>query len=150
MTEEDFVADDGSVQHTGKANPLAQAWADLMTAKYDELSAAEIVFGQLRNLMDLCVIAALIERKQLRARADCQLSLLTRSDSALMTDSWNPAKEIATQCSFIKKGRNYIITASGGVEISSWRVIEKTRTDAGTARQRQQATPPATTSWWWN
>ncbi len=150
MTEQDFLTADGSLQHTGKADPVAQQWADLMTQRYEDLADVDLVFGQLRNLMDLCVIGALIQREQLLEKADCPLPLLTRPDSELMTEAWIAAKTVATQCSFVKKRRNYVITASGGVRISSWRVIERTRTGAEVGRTRQRATAPAQSAWWWN
>jgi len=56
MTEEDYLTASGAREHTGKANPAAQHWADLMTAKYDELSVADPIFGQLRNCMELAVV----------------------------------------------------------------------------------------------
>jgi hypothetical protein len=40
-----------------------------MTAKYEELSQKEAVFGQLRNCMDLAVIAALIVKERLPEKA---------------------------------------------------------------------------------
>lgn len=150
MTQDDFVAATGVVRRPGKVDPLAQQWADLMTQNYEPLSKEIMVFGQLRNLMDLAVIAALIEQEQLLSVANCQLPVLMRPDSELMTDGWNPAKTVATQCSFIKKGSNYVITASGGVDINSWQVIQKTVKDARVAETRQQASPPATTKWRWD
>ena len=58
MTEDEVIAQ-GKVAGTGKTSDAAQKWADNMTDKYDELSVAEPVFGELRNVMDLCVISAL-------------------------------------------------------------------------------------------
>ena len=60
MTEEDFVAANGSRERSGKASPLARKWADNMTAHYDELAGKNVVFGQLRNCIDLAVVSALI------------------------------------------------------------------------------------------
>ena len=150
MTEADIIAADGSVQHTGKADPLGQKWADLMTENYDALSRADIVFGQLRNLMDLCVIAALIEHEQLAVKADCPLPMLMSENSRLMTETWNPAKTVATECSVGKKGRQFIITASGGVQIESWQVIQNVRTDSQVQQARLQAVPSASSDWCWN
>ncbi len=44
-----------------KGDPIAKKWADNFTSKLDELSVKDPVFGQLRNVMDLCVVAAIIE-----------------------------------------------------------------------------------------
>jgi hypothetical protein len=149
MTEADVIAVDGSIQHTGKADPLAQQWADLMTDNYDELSRVDVVFGQLRNLMDLCVVAAVMEREQLLAKANCPLPVLTSSTSELVTEGWNSAKTVATQCSFVRKGRNYLITASGGIKISAWEVLQNTRTDAQLDQTRQRAAAALATATWW-
>ena len=74
---EDEVVTSGNVAGTGKANPIAQKWADLMTEHYDELSLRESAFGELRNVMDLCVVAALIAKENLLQKAGCSLPTLT-------------------------------------------------------------------------
>jgi hypothetical protein len=150
MTEDSLIRAGGQVQRTDEVDPLAQKWADLLTANYEALSKEEIVFGQLRNLMDLSVIAALIQREQLLDKAGCQLPLLTQSDSELMTEAWNPAKTVATQCSVVKKGRSFVVTASGGVDVDSWRVIEKTQEDPQVGETRQKAAPQAASQWVWD
>ena len=127
MTEMDFVAADGSRQGTGKASGLAQKWADTMTDNYEELSKTSPVFGQLRNLMDLSVIAAVIDKHRLAEKANCDLSALTKSD--LVLGSWNTPKTVSTQCSVTKRGREYLVTASGGVQIESWQVADKSKVD---------------------
>ena len=150
MTEDEFVTAEG-VEGTGQANKAAQRWADLLTENYDSLSAEDVVFAELRNLMDLSVVAALIEKEQLIDKAGCSLSLLTDTDNLLTTDSWNPPKTIATQASIVKKGRSYILTASGGVQIESWRVASQSESSDETEQVR--ATSAAATdndAWWWN
>jgi len=128
MTESDFVAEDGSRTATGKRSDLAQKWADTMTMNYTKLSSKSPVFGQLRNIMDLSVIAAVIDKHDLAERAGCDLSGLTKSDATL--GAWNAPKTVATQCSVTKRGRDYLITASGGVQIESWQVADKSEVDA--------------------
>ena len=150
MTEDSFIAQDGSFKQSGKQNPVAKKWATLMSKHYGELSEERAVFGQLRNVMDLCVVAALIEKNGLQEKANCNLPLITQSDSDFMTETWNAPKHIATQCSFIKKGKNYIITASGGVQIESWKVAETTEVNPAIAHERKSATAQEGSTWWWN
>ena len=50
---------------TGQQDAIAKQWADLMTEKYVELAQKEAVFAELQNVMDLCVVAALIQREDL-------------------------------------------------------------------------------------
>ena len=147
MTEDDFVSADGARQTTGRKSDLAQKWADTMTAHYDQLSTKEPIFGQLRNLMDLCVMAAVIDKNGLVEIAGCDLSPLTRSDSDVVLTAWNPPKTVATQCSFTKRGREYLITASGGVQIESWRVADRERIDDRVKRVYRKAS--TTSDNWW-
>ena len=135
----------------GKKDDIAQRWADLMTEHYSELSVKDPVFGELRNLMDLCVIAALIKKERLLEKADMALPLINDSSSMLMIDSWNPPKKVATQASATKKGRNWVITASGGVLVDSWAVADETVLDQATGKVRSEAARPADRKqWWWN
>ena len=65
LTEDEVVAVDGTVQGTGQADPIAKQWADLLTEHYTALAAKDPTLAQLRNLMDLCVVAAVIKREDL-------------------------------------------------------------------------------------
>jgi hypothetical protein len=149
LTEDETVSVDGEVKQLGRTSVPAKQWADLMTERYEELARAEPVFAELRNLMDLCVVSAIIERHGLRAQAGCELPMLCQADGGAVPATWNTPKAIATQCSFVKRGSNYIITASGGVQIESWNVAAQSEVDVHINALRQHAAS-ATSSWWWN
>ena len=87
------------------------------------------MFAALRNLMDMCVVAALIEREDFEGRSGCDLSLLNSTDSRLQVGNLEIPRTIATEASTIKKGRQHVITASGGVELDPWPMIRKTQID---------------------
>ncbi|MCA9208752.1 MAG: DUF1598 domain-containing protein, partial [Planctomycetales bacterium] len=129
-TEESFLTKDGQVAGTGKTSGPAKDWADAMTTHYDELSRVDGVFGELRNLMDMCVVAALIEKHGLLAKAGCSLPLLMNEDSELAYEKWHAPKLVAPHCSFVRSRNGWTITASGGVQIESWQVAENTQTSA--------------------
>lgn len=148
LTEDEVIAN-GKVAGTGKANPVAQKWADTMTAKFDELSIQEPVFGDLRNLMDMCVISAVIAKEGLLSKANLSLPLLMDNASKLTVTEWDAPKTVDTQCSATKRGREFIITASGGVEINSWAVADKTVENAAVAAIREQAAPQAGSGLTW-
>jgi hypothetical protein len=147
LTEDEFVAEDGTVKQTGRRSAAAERFAKAMTEKYGDLSAAEPVFGELRNLMDLCVAAAVIARHDLAATAGCDLPMLLQKEGGANTQTWNAPKSVATQCNYVKKGRQYVITASGGVQIESWQANQQV--DARVAEVRQRSAS-MTSNWWWN
>lgn len=148
---EDEVADaQGRVTGTGSANSIAQKWADLMTEHYDELAAKEPAFGDLRNVMDMCVIAALIAKEQLLTKANCELTTLVGTTSKLGVLPLNSPKTVDSMCSSVKKG-DELIVMSGGVLIASWQAADKTELRPAVGEARQHAKPAvAPGQAWWN
>ena len=69
LTEQEFLNDAGQKQRTGQADPTAQKWADTFTEKFDELAREDSSFGQLRNVMDLAVVGALLVKEGLLERS---------------------------------------------------------------------------------
>lgn len=155
LTEDSYVAEANGVRASGKSSPAAEKWAQMMTEKYPALSVEFPIFGELRNLMDLAVVGALIAKEGLLQKADLQLPILMGTEKLIEVDNDLPApKTVATQASVLKKGRNWIISASGGIEISSWHVVDNNTVAEGKVREalaqaREETLPPAD-SWWWD
>jgi hypothetical protein len=149
MTEDTIFANDGTAQQTGKASASAQRWADQMTKKYDELSVAYPIFGELRNVMDMAVIGALIVKENLREKASLDMSVLLNDRQIASTDDYPAPKKAPTVVTADKKGGRWVITASGGVEINSWKVADKIETAKTLAPVRQSAGHTGA-KWWWN
>jgi len=150
LAEDEIVDDQGRVTGTGNANSIAQKWADLMTEHYDELSLKEPSFGELRNVMDMCVIAALIAKEQLLLKANCQLPTLMGTSGELKTMSINAPKKVDSFCSSVKRGDSLIVM-SGGVQIASWQVADRTELRPAVAQVREKAKPAsASAQAWWN
>lgn len=149
MTEDDFLAADGSRKQSGKASPVAQKWADNMTARYEELSVKEPIFGELRNCMDLAVIAALLVKENLPARANCSLGILLNGSDLQATSFHSPA-QVDTKASFIETKNSYIISASGGVLIDSWGAAGRRESSEALAPLHAEAAQNRGDAWWWN
>jgi len=154
LTEDEFVNNsEGTVRGTGKVSGPAQKWSEQFTAKFDELAVKEPAFGDLRNVMDMCVIAALFHKEQLPAKAKCDLAELTTSAGKTLLGEGTALKKVPTQSSALKKGTNWIITASGGVSINSWEAADKSEVLPAVAATREKAKPvaaAASDSLWWN
>ncbi len=80
MTEQDIVAADGTVKGAGTIDKLAQLWATKMTESFNELSREMPVFADLRNIMDLTVVATLITQERLAERAGLDLGGFERTN----------------------------------------------------------------------
>ena len=146
LTEEEVITN-GEKQRASHANPLAKKWADNMTAHYDELSTKDSIFGQLRNCMDMAVVAALISKENLNEKSGWSMSLLLNPD--LLVESYNAPHQVDSQASVVQKGTNWIMSASGGVQINPWQLLDNSQPspELGPLRTKSAA---RNTAWWWN
>ncbi len=148
MTEESRFDKDGKRTLTGKKNAFATKWADSMTEKFEELSQKEPSFRELRNVMDMSVIAAIIDRENLLEKAQLEIpAILGQSD--LQTPSWNVPQKVPTQCSYIHSGKAWLISASGGVQLDPWGVAQNEEVVPQLNEMAQHKSAGAT-QWWWN
>lgn len=149
LTEEEFVDSAGVRSSAARKNKLAQKWSDLFTRKYDELCSHNAAFGDLRNVMDLNIIATLIAAHQMEQTAGLDLSLLSQDSEKLQTPEWHAPKMVPPQCSFVRGRAGWTVSASGGVEINPWRVVkEQSKTDDSVKLVHEKAGQNA--HWWWN
>lgn len=145
---EDQVADaSGQKKSTGKTDARAQKWADLMTTHYDELSKQDPIFGQLRNCIDLAVLAALIHKESLAEKAGFSMPLLLSSE--LPVESYHAPKQVHSQASAVAKGGAWVLSVSGGVMINPWQPVAKPVPSAELGAARDKAAAPGN-HWWWN
>lgn len=144
LTEQDFLNSAGQKQHSGKADPTAQKWADTFTNKFEELAREDSSFGQLRNVMDLAVVGALMVKERLTDKSGLQAPNLMGEQPL---DVYPAPRSVASQASFVKAGHNWVVSVSGGVQIFPWQVADRTEVSKELSSARQQ--PPATSNWYW-
>ena len=138
LTEDEITENDGTRKGNGKANPVAAKWANIFTSKIDDLIVADPVFGELRSIMDLSVVAAAIRTHNLENLAQCDLSGLR--NTALQNEEADQASSVAPQtvepqCSFVRAGSSWIVTASGGVLIDPWSTVSEPQAAGKAAAQ---------------
>lgn len=149
MTEDSYLAEDGTLTRTEDSNPAALDWAERFTSHYGEIAAKTPVFAELRNLMDLAIVAALIRDPQMQDRIGHDFPLFA-NEAALPVSSYNVPQTVASQSSFVRKGTQYVISVSGGVDLSPGAVLNEAKLDAAVLKDRQQALGTAGTNWWWD
>jgi Protein of unknown function (DUF1598) len=148
-TAEDTFDAAGQRTTTAKGSPLAQKWADNMTARYEELAAKEPVFAELRNCIDLAVVSALILKENLVERAGCKITALL-NEKELPVGEYTVPKQVDSKATAVKKGRNWVIQASGGVMIQPWEIVQTAQTSEKVSPVRSKAVAQRKTAWWWN
>ncbi len=148
LTEDTVFAADGSKSQAGKSSPAAQKWADMMTDKYPQLAQKEPVFAELENMMDLAVVGALIFKEKLAEKSGYSLPLLLNSQQ-LPNETYQAVKHTDSVASLLRKGSNWVISASGGVQIDSWKLASRLQTEPKLAELRKPRAADAK-QWWWD
>lgn len=145
LTEESYVEASGDKAASGKKNSTAEKWAATMTEKYEELAEHDSSFGQLRNIMDLAVVGALIEKERLLDVAGLTLPRLMAEEPQ---DRYPAARQTPARVSALKKGREWVISASGGVEMLPWHIASETETVEAVGAVREELTADVQEFWW--
>jgi hypothetical protein len=138
LTESDVAGREGVKRGAAGQDATAARWCESMTAKYDALAAKQPVFAELVNCVDLAVVAALIRGRQLDKRAGLDLGVLIDAER-LPLPTYDVPESVPTVASGIKKGRNWVLSASGGVKFQPWQFAAATKEDPGLDASRQTA-----------
>ena len=120
----------------------------MMTDHYEELALAEPIFGQLRNCMDLAVVGR--PAGQRGPAAEGQLQPGRAHGRRAVEGGRVPApQQVDTQASMVKRGTNWVISASGGVQINSWQAVgnQQPGEQLRGVRGKVGARPG---NWWWD
>ncbi len=150
LTEEDIVAKDGSVTSNGRKDPMAEKWANTMTDNYDALSKERPIFRDLRNAMDFAVVATLITQEQLDQRSGIDLNVLRGKDSQIEMPRFDLPRSLEPQCSFVHGMAGWTVTASGGVNINAFAVVENQVEQADLQSLASVRKSDDSARWWWN
>ncbi|MFM8734034.1 MAG: DUF1598 domain-containing protein [Pirellulales bacterium] len=144
LTESDVAGKEGVARGAAPADATAVKWCAAMTANYEALAAKQPIFAELANCVDLAVVAALIRGRQLDARAGCDLAALVDPAAAPLPRYDVPAS-VPTVATGVKKGTNWVLSASGGVKFQPWQLAAKTADspEAATARAAALEARPA-------
>ncbi len=151
LTEADAFAEGTIGRGRGGVDKIAQRWCDTMTEHYEALAAKQPVFAELVNCVDLAVVAALIRGRQLDARAGLDLGPLLDANRLALPTYEAPAA-VPTVANGIRKGRMWVLSASGGVQFQPWQFAANVADAAtvGAARRDALAARPDTGGCWWD
>lgn len=139
----------GRIVAHDEIDPLAQQWADDMTAQFDQLAIAEPVFDQLRDCMGLALVAAVLTSGDLLTQVNLELPLLL-DDAYLQLAPRQVPKTVASEASAVKVGRTWVVSVAGGVDLDVPRVVNAAEVQVDVGEVRKHASPQYTDSWWWD
>jgi hypothetical protein len=153
-TEDLAIGPDGRlVDRGGKAGAAAQAFAGAFTAKYPQIADTSPVFAQLRNGIDLLVLAAFMRREGWQTAIAWDAAGL-RDERTVATETLPPPRRMPCAVNVVWKGR-VLLAPAGGVSIAADELIAADRVSVAPAgvledRRATLGPRPAGERWWWD
>ncbi len=152
--EDELVASSGQRTIVGQGNKASQAFVQAFTKVYSELADKSAVYAELRNLIDLSVMAAYIQQHDFYNKANWKMDVLG-DENAITTENDNAPKQVASAVNAIWKGNRLLTPIGGGVEISPLmalapeKVLEDKDGKVSEARDKVKI-ELAKGRWWWD
>ncbi|MAG92629.1 MAG: hypothetical protein CMJ48_02590 [Planctomycetaceae bacterium] len=158
MSQQEFVDAAGNRSNANFTKVSTQRFAKLFTQSFPELAERVPLFGELANLVDLAVLAALIDKEQIGEKTNWSMALFLDAQRAPIQTAEVP-KQVASLVALksLKGGRSIIGLVGGGVTINPRRTLRDSEFSAdesealGTVRKESASTRvPQEHPWWWD
>ncbi len=153
--EQELVSNDGSRSGSRYIDRASQAFVGSFTRKYNEIARKSPVFGQLRNLVDMAIAAAYLQKYDYYGKADWDIPVFG-SESVLPIELYPAPTHVASAVNVVWKGNTLMTPIGGGVNIQAAQaltrsnLIEDTDGDLAEAHKAIDINGLPAASWWWD
>ncbi len=156
LSQNEFANSSGERFTASTTLQTTEAWAKLFTEKFPQLAEESPVFAELQNLIDWCLIVALIDRERLTEKVNWTPGLF--ADAEKLPHETGPVPKEVPAMVNIKRlsGGSMIGLISGGVTIRSGGLVRAEAIKTDPARQLDSQRTGALTRersaqrWWWD
>jgi hypothetical protein len=153
--ENELVKADGTRAAAAAGNKASEAFCDSFTANYPQIAAKTPVYAQLKNLIDMAVAAAFIQKQDYYGQADWKAEVLLDEDQ-LSVETFEAPKTVETACTAIWKGNRLMTPVGGGVHIEPTEALAPSHLladeqgEVKAARAQIKLHGLAKGQWWWD
>jgi len=153
--ESELVAAGGQRSAGGGTNKASALFCQAFTANYPLISARSAVYGQLKNLIDLAVAAAFIQKQDYYAQAGWKAEIFG-DEKQYAIEVYPAPKTVETACTAVWKGNRLMTPVGGGVQMEPMRAVQsdnRLKDEKGTVKQAHDSVKLenlAKGQWWWD
>ncbi len=156
LSENEHLSAKGEQIHTGESDELNRQFARRFTEHFEALSDKYPIYGELRNLFDLALVASLVRQENLAARVGWHMVCFLSPDGYPVALGPAPKTvETVANCRVIN-GVHIVAGVSGGVKAEPAALTvpsAMTTRDGGTLswdRDLAEPQPKSGDIWWWD
>jgi hypothetical protein len=153
--EDEVVSRAGERAQTGTADPASKKFTESFTKAYPEIARRATVYGELRNIIDLAVAAAFMQKHDYFAKAEWKMEVLG-DEQQFATETHNAPKQVGTACIALMKGARVSFPIGGGVHVEPKLALNASHLmsdeDGKVSKQRERVSLDklAAGQWWWD
>jgi hypothetical protein len=152
--EDEMVSSHGERSTAGRSTGASQAFVHSFTQRYPALADRSPIYAELRNLIDLSVLAAYIQQQDYYGKAGWKMPLLG-SEKSFPVETFSAPKLVAPTINAVMRGSRLMTPIAGGVHIEAQMAIQPehlvTDQPGSVAKVREATKPnPASGQWWWD
>jgi hypothetical protein len=153
QNEDKVIVAGGQLANAQKANKASEQFTAGFTKRYPELAAHVPIFAQLRNLIDMTVAAAFIQKEDFCSKAAWRMETFGDEAAFKVRGKATPAKAPCVAVS-LWKGNRLFTPAGGGVDIQAEKALNselvKPDRDGQLASTRERLRTMPAERWWWD
>jgi len=152
--EDELVNQSGERQSAGAQNKASLAFAQSFTQKYAQLAERSPVYAELRNVVDLCVVAAFLQQSDYYGKAGWSMPFFG-SEQSYAVEVHNAPRQVESAVAAYWKGNRLTTPIGGGVRIEASHALNKANRlsdeKGAVAKTRQEIKLNlAKDQWWWD
>jgi hypothetical protein len=152
---DEVVLANGQRQAASHTDMASKAWCNEFTKSYARIAALTPIYAQLRNLVDLSVVAAFIQKEDFFSKVGWQMEVFG-NEGRLPVQTAVAPKQVETAVNVVWKGTHVSTPIGGGVTISPREALSRSNLlhdrdgKVGKAREETDLKGLAKGEWWWD
>lgn len=155
VSEDEMVTSGGERRDAiNRKNAASVTFVTSFTQKYPQLAERSPVYAELRNLIDLSVTAAYLQKQDYYKKAGWKMPVFA-SEEALPVETYNAPKQVEPVVTGVRKGARLMTPIAGGVHINALMAIKPENLlsdEQGAVSKLHETIKPqlAPGQWWWD
>ncbi len=153
--EDESVAAGGVRKRTGGVNRASMAFCNSFTRNYTQMEKRDALWGELRNVIDLSVVAAFIQKMDLYSQANWNLGVFG-DEAKLPVETLSSPTMVAPVANAVWKGNYFMSPIAGGINIQPRLALNSDRIQADEdgsiekVKSQIDLSKLADGQWWWD
>ncbi len=153
--QQELVANDGGRSRARFVDRASQAFVGSFTEKYPELARKSPVFAQLRNIIDMSIAAAFLQKYDYYGKAGWNMSVFG-DEAVLPVELYTVPTHVASAVNVIWKGNTLMTPIGGGVNIQATQALSRSNLvedyegDVDAAHKAIDVNSLPADRWWWD